>query len=92
MASLEQQALDELRTLCENSLWAFAQTVEPHRVYGLCHKEMYEWWQQCEELGITNTIALIPRDHQKSHAMAVWCTWKATRDPTETIIYLSLVS
>lgn len=89
MASLEQQALEELRTLCENSLWAFAQTVEPHRVYGLCHKEMYEWWQQCEELGITNTIALIPRDHQKSHAMAVWCTWKVTRDPTETIIYLS---
>lgn len=88
----QSAAVKELAKLCEANLWTFATTVEPHRVYGECHKELYDWWQKCEENGIENTLALMPRDHQKSHCIAVWCCWKITRDPTETIIYLSATS
>ena len=47
--------LAKLRKACLDSLWIFAQTVEPHRVYGECHKELFEWWQTCELEQIMNT-------------------------------------
>lgn len=80
--------LEKLRKACHDSLWIYAQTVEPHRVYGDCHRELFEWWQLCETEGILNTLALMPRDHQKSHCIAVWATWKIYRNPAETIAYV----
>ena len=47
--------LGKLRQACKDSCWIFAQTVEPHRVYGPCHQELFEWWQLCEMEGIQNT-------------------------------------
>lgn len=82
------EALEQLREACRNSLWTYAQTVEPHRVYSECHKDVYDWWQRCELEGIENTLALLPRDHQKSHMMAVWVSWKIYRDPTVTVLYV----
>lgn len=84
-----EDGLDELRAACEGSLKLYAHTVEPHRLYGECHDELYDWWQQCEEKGILNTLALLPRDHQKSHCITVWCGWQIVRDPATTIVYLS---
>lgn len=81
--------LDELRAACEGSLRVYAHTVEPHRLYGEVHDELYDWWQQCEEAGILNTLCLLPRDHQKSHCIAIWCGWQIVRDPSTTIVYLS---
>ena len=80
--------LKELRKACHDSCWIFARTVEPHRVYGECHKELFDWWQLCEMEGILNTLALMPRDHQKSHCIAVWACWKIYRNPAETIAYV----
>lgn len=81
--------LQELRELCYDSLWIYAQTVEPHRVYAQCHKEAYEFFQKCIMEGDNHALLLYPRDHQKSHLIAVTCTWLLYRDPAETIGYIS---
>lgn len=81
--------LDDLRAACEGSLRVYAHTVEPHRLYGTVHDELFDWWQQCQDKGVLNTISLLPRDHQKSHCIAVWCSWQIVRDPSTTIVYLS---
>jgi len=79
----------ELRDRCTNSLYAFACAVEPHRVWGDCHRELFEFWEQADVNDIDNTLALMPRDHQKSHALAVRCVWEIYKNPAITIIYLS---
>lgn len=38
--------------------------------------------------GIDNTLALMPRDHQKSHCAAVRAAWHIYRDPATTIAYV----
>ncbi|MGD9382189.1 MAG: hypothetical protein PVI03_07070 [Candidatus Thorarchaeota archaeon] len=93
MATKAQQ-IQELREACENSLWFFANTVEPHRVYGECHKELFNWWQEHYEggEGLDNLLVLYPRDHQKSHCMAVLAAWLITKDPAVTILYVSATS
>ncbi|AUR83373.1 terminase large subunit [Vibrio phage 1.139.A._10N.261.48.C6] len=82
-------AMDELREACLARLYTYARTVEPHREYGDCHKELFDWMQFQEADGIENILALLPRDHQKSHIAAVWVSWKLTINPAETVIYLS---
>lgn len=81
-------ALQQIRDACYNSLWIYAQTVGPHMVYGECHKELFDWWQKCELEGIENTLALMPRDHLKSHCVAVWTSWQIYKDPATTVIYV----
>lgn len=91
-AQAKINGLEEVREACVASLRYYAHTVEPFRVYGECHDELYDWWQQCEEKGILNTLCLLPRDHQKSHCMAVWCCWQIVKDPATTIVYVSATS
>lgn len=93
MASAAQK-LKDLRDACESSLYTFACTVEPHRLYGDVHKELFNWWQNhndgnLDDDSLDNLLALLPRDHQKSHCMAVLAAWFITRDPSVTIIYTS---
>ena len=73
--SIAETKLEQLRERCTNSLFAYAKAVEPHREYGDCHRELFDFWQQAEINDIDNTLALLPRDHQKSHALAVRCSW-----------------
>ena len=84
-----KQALEDLRSKCESDLWTFAQIIEPHRVYGEIHEEMFKWWQY--KAG-ENSLVLLPRDHQKSHCMAVLAAWLITCDPSITILYISATS
>lgn len=91
------QKLQDLREACENSLFTYACTVEPHRVYGDCHKELFDWWQEhydgnLDDDSLDNLLALLPRDHQKSHCMAVLASWIITKNPAVTIIYVSATS
>lgn len=81
--------LATLREECYHSLWKFAHVVEPHRVYGTCHRDLFEFWQHSEAMDIENTLALMPRDHQKSHCLAVRCAWEIYKNPAITIIYIS---
>jgi phage terminase large subunit-like protein len=86
---LADMKLKQLREDCFYSLWTFARVVEPHREYGDCHRELFEFWQNSDTVSLDNTLALMPRDHQKSHALAVRCAWEIYRNPAITIIYIS---
>jgi hypothetical protein len=79
--------LEELKQLCENDLYTFAQWVNPGRVYGQLHKEMFDFITK--EDATPNQLLLIPRAHMKSHVIAVWAAWWITKNPETTILYLS---
>lgn len=84
--------VDDLRQACLDSLYVYACTIEPHRVWGEVHKEVFDWWQnhmEDDDEGKENLLCLLPRDHQKSHMMALMATWLIARDPAITILYVS---
>lgn len=81
-----QDKLDEVRIAAEGDLKIFARLVNPKRVYGAVHDELFDWWQYGEE---SNTLCLLPRDHQKSHCMAVKSAWEVVKEPWETQLYVS---
>jgi len=81
---------DEIRELAENDLYTFACLINPHRVYGEIHKRLFDWWTR--EEARENQLALLPRDHQKSHCVAVRVVWDITRNPAETFLYVSATS
>lgn len=88
----DKDSKDEIRKLAESNLNIFARLVNPNRVYGEIHDEVFSWWMECGERGIDNTGVLLPRDHQKSHCAAVKAAWLITRDPSKTILYVSATS
>ncbi len=84
--TVQSQEEQELRELCEADLYTFARTVFPDRYYGDVHKEFFHYLQHDKA---RNKLGLIPRDHQKSHCMAVLATWLITLEPWITINYVS---
>jgi hypothetical protein len=83
-------SLDKVRERAESDLVYFAHLVNPHRVYGDIHEEIFEWWTR--PLRKKNQLALIPRGHQKSHCAAVKAAWEITKNPCITILYVSATS
>ncbi len=83
-------SLNDIRTECESSLLSFIKVVAPHRVMGHIHEEVIQWWTR--EGGSTNKLTLLPRAHQKSQLIAYWVAWMITRNPAETIMYVSATS
>lgn len=83
---MSSKSLKELRELCENDLVSFAKYIFPDRYYGDVHEELFRWFQ-AESSDFQ--LALIPRDHQKSHCIAVYCAWKLTIKPWWTFLYVS---
>jgi hypothetical protein len=81
--------VSELREAAEADINVFAKLVQPHRVYGQVHEDVFRWWMECERGGRNHTGLLLPRDHQKSHLAAVKAAWLITRDPSTTILYVS---
>ncbi len=86
----KQVTEEQLRRLAEKDLFLFAQLVNPQRLYGELHKEVFKWLQQDTEN--LNQLLLLPRAHQKSHCIAVWCAWWIACHPETTILYLSATS
>lgn len=82
-----QKNLESIRAKAEQDLLYFAKLMNPMRLYGDVHEELFEWWSR--EARKKNQLALLPRGHQKSHCSAVKCLWDLVRDPTKTIIYIS---
>lgn len=87
MARKNKDALQENRLIAEQDLYAFATLVNPGRMYGQVHKEVFKWMTR--EDARDNQLILLPRGHQKSHMMAVWCAWWLTNNPESTISYIS---
>lgn len=81
--------IDEIRNAAENDLFTFARLINPLRVYGEIHKEVFQWLMNIET---PNQLLLLPRSHMKSHCIAVWCTWWITKNPATSILYLSATS
>jgi len=78
---------EDIKKAAEADLYTFATLVNPHRVYGHCHQELFQWWTRQEAKD--NQLTLLPRDHQKSHCLAVRVAWEITRNPAITILYVS---
>jgi phage terminase large subunit-like protein len=81
--------IDEIRQAAEDDLYTFARLVNPLRVYGEVHKEVFRWLM---DNSTPNQLLLLPRSHMKSHCIAVWCAWWITKHPETTILYLSATS
>ena len=77
----------EIRQAAEDDLLYFAQLVNPLRMYGDIHEEVFKWLSS--EDPTVNQLLLLARGHQKSHCMAVWCAWYLTKYPEATILYIS---
>lgn len=82
--------IEIVKKKAESSLLYFAKLVNPRRMYGPIHEELFEWWTR--EGRKDNQLALLPRGHQKSHCAAVKAAWDITRDPSTTILYVSATS
>lgn len=87
-----QDKIRQVRELAEKDLRFFAKLVNPQRVYGQVHLDVFKWWMDCEKELKNNTGLLLPRDHQKSHCAAVKAAWLVTRFPATTILYISATS
>lgn len=77
----------EIREAAEADLEVFIRLVAPHLVLGECHLELIRWWTSSARK--PNVLVLLPRGHLKSKLMAYKTVWELTRDPTETILYVS---
>lgn len=81
----------EIRDSCKSSLFAYAQWCFPDRYYGDLHREMFDFIQYGppNKEDSRKRLLLVPRDHQKSHVIAVAASWHITREPCSTINYVS---
>jgi len=79
--------IDRVKEKAEADLFYFAKLMNPNRLYGELHEELFEWWTREGKKG--NQLALLPRGHQKSHCAAVKVAWDIAKDPTVTILYIS---
>ena len=82
----KRSEIEEIRELAEKDLYSFACLVNPERVYGEVHKEVFRFLQGVET---PNQLLLLPRAHMKSHCIAVWCAWWITIHPETSILYVS---
>ncbi len=78
---------DEIRAAAEADLEIFITLVAPHLVLGEAHRELIRWWTS--SVRKDNVLVLLPRAHLKSKLMAYKTAWELTRDPTDTVLYVS---
>lgn len=94
---MSKLTVEQIRQRAEADLNTFAVLVNPTRVYGDIHHEVFDWLQSDirmapEAAGFIpkpNQLVLLPRAHQKSHAIAIWVAWYITRTPWTTVLYVS---
>lgn len=77
--------VNQLREACLEDFWTFAQVVSK-RYFGDVHREVSRFLQHAPT---RDKLLLIPRDHQKSVIIALYCAWLIVRDPTITIAYVT---
>lgn len=78
---------EEIRQAAEADLEVFITLVAPHLVLGEAHRELIRWWTSSARKD--NVLVLLPRAHLKSKLMAYKTAWELTRDPTDTVLYVS---
>lgn len=78
---------EEIRQASEQDFTTFIRLVAPYIHLGDVHIELSEWLTRSE--GKDNKLVLLPRGHMKSKIVAFLAAWWTTRNPTETILYVS---
>ena len=78
---------EEIRKSAENDFITFIRLVAPYIHLGDVHIELASWLTR--EEGKDNKLVLLPRGHMKSKIVAFLAAWWITRNPTETILYVS---
>lgn len=78
---------EEIREAAEADLSAFIHLLAPQILLGQVHYELISWLTRSE--GLDNKLVLLPRGHMKSKIAAFWTAWCLTRNPEETILYVS---
>jgi len=76
-----------IREAAESNVLTFIKLVAPYMYMGAIHEELLAWATRQE--GLDNKLILMPRDHLKSKCAAFIAAWWITKDPTETILYVS---
>lgn len=79
--------VDDVRSIAEADLVAFIKLLAPHLALGDAHIDLLNWWQS--DARKTNVLVLVPRAHLKSKLVAYKALWELTRNPCETILYVS---
>lgn len=87
LSEADELARKQIREKAEKDLLSFAKLVLPNRVYGEVHEDLFKWWTRSGAKD--HQLVLLPRDHQKSHCIAVRAAWWITKHPDTTIIYMS---
>lgn len=77
----------EIREAAEADLEVFIALVAPYLELGDEHRELIRWWTSAQRK--KNVLVLLPRGHLKSRLVALKTAWEITRDPTETVLYVS---
>ena len=76
-----------IREAAERNVLTFVKLVAPYMHLGAVHEELLLWATRQD--GLDNKLILMPRDHLKSKMAAFIAAWWLTKDPTETILYVS---
>ena len=84
---MSKLTVDEVRAIAESDLVAFIRLVAPHLAMGDAHIDLLNWWQSDSRKD--NCLVLVPRAHLKSKLVAYKALWELTRNPCETILYVS---
>ncbi len=87
MTQLKLTKKEQIRLAAEADLEKFIRLVAPHRVLGLVHTEICQWWTRQERK--PNQLLLLPRDHAKSALTAYRCAQRIAKQPDVRILYLS---
>lgn len=82
----------EKRLAAESDLIYFANLVMPKLCLGIIHREVINWWIQCEVEQCHHQLVLLPREHLKSTLIALRAAWELTKDPTIRILLISSTS
>lgn len=84
---MSNSSLTLVQEKCEGDFMAFVALVAPYMHLGSIHHEAGQWLTRQD--ASDNMLLLLPRGHLKSKLTAFLAAWWITRDPTETILYVS---
>ena len=81
---------EAIRIQAENDFVFFIKLVAPYLLMGAIHVELAQWLTR--QGGKDNKLVLLPRGHMKSKIAAYLAAWWITKNPAETILYVSATS
>jgi phage terminase large subunit-like protein len=76
----------KVKDLAEKRFFVYMCLINPHYAYGEIHAELCDWIQDSDS---NRRLGLLPRGHLKSHVAAGYASWRITKQPWITIVYLS---